>query len=135
MTTDNVARSLSIVFNVIFTFTFLGKSTSLLTCSTLLIVIIGFYVGIDGEINFSLIGTASGVMSSVFVSLNSIFTATALPKVDNDKSLLLFYNNFNASCLFIPLIFLFEGQVSFVLSIPNIIGYFYSTKTEFVLLR
>ena len=88
------------------------KSTSLVTCSTLLVVIIGFYVGIDGEINFSLLGTISGVLSSVFVSLNSIFTATALPKVENDKSLLLFYNNMNASLLFIPLIFLFENHVS-----------------------
>lgn len=111
MVVDNVARSLSIVFNVMFTYTIMGKTTSFITCSTLLVVILGFYVGIDGEINFSLIGTASGVLSSVFVSLNSIFTATALPKVDNDKSLLLFYNNMNASLLFIPLICLFETHI------------------------
>ena len=43
----NVARSLTIVFNVIFTFLLLGKTTSLWTCSTLLVVIIGFYVGVD----------------------------------------------------------------------------------------
>ena len=71
-----------------------------------------YVIGIDGEIDFSLIGTASGVLSSVFVSLNSIFTATALPKVNNDKSALLFYNNFNAVVLFIPLIAMFESQVS-----------------------
>ena len=69
-------------------------------------------MGIEGEINFSLIGTLSGVLSSVFVSLNSIYTSKVLPKVDNDKSLLLYYNNFNASVLFIPLIFLFESEVS-----------------------
>lgn len=74
--------------------------------------IIGFYLGIDGEINFSLIGTVAGVLSSVFVSLNSIFTSKVLSKVDNDKSKLLYYNNFNATLLFIPLIFLFEIQVS-----------------------
>jgi len=108
----NVARSLSIVFNVIFTYLLLGKQTSFLTCSTLFVVIFGFYIGIEGEINFSLIGTLSGVLSSVFVSLNSIYTSKVLPKVDNDKSLLLYYNNFNASVLFIPLIFLFESEVS-----------------------
>lgn len=107
----NVARSLSIVFNVIFTFIFLGKSTSILTCLTLLVVIVGFYFGIDGEIDFSLIGTAAGVLSSVFVSLNSIFTSKVLPKVSNDKSLLLYYNNLNASILFLPLIVLFEMEV------------------------
>eukprot|EP01038_Epipyxis_sp_PR26KG_P012662 gene12662-16973_t len=107
----NVARSLSIVFNVVFTLLLLGKSTSIRTCFTLLIVIIGFIVGINGEINFSLLGTLSGVLSSVFVSLNSIFTSKVLPKVDNDKSLLLYYNNLNASILFLPLIALFEGQI------------------------
>lgn len=40
-----VARSLSIVFNVLFTFLVLGKQTSVTTCSTLLIVMLGFYLG------------------------------------------------------------------------------------------
>lgn len=107
----NVARSLSIVFNVLFTYLVLGKETSVMTCSTLLIVIFGFYLGIDGEINLSVIGTAAGVLASVFVSLNGIYTAKILPAVNNDKSMLLFYNNINASFLFIPFIILFEGQV------------------------
>ena len=111
---DNVARSLSIIFNVIFTYFLLGKSTSTLTSATLLVVIVGFYFGIDGEIDFSLIGTAAGVLSSVFVSLNSIYTSKVLPKVNNDKSLLLYYNNLNASMLFLPLIVLFEMEVMLV---------------------
>jgi GDP-fucose transporter C1 len=52
----NVARSLSIVFNVLFTYLFLGKQTSLLTCSALIVVIFGFYLGIDGEVDLSIIG-------------------------------------------------------------------------------
>lgn len=107
----NVARSLSIVFNVLFTYLVLGKETSLITCSTLLIVIVGFYMGIDGEVNLSVIGTAAGVLASVFVSLNGIYTAKILPAVNNDKSMLLFYNNVNASFLFIPFIVLFEAEV------------------------
>lgn len=107
----NVARSLSIVFNVIFTYLVLGKETSLSTCSTLVIVIFGFYLGIDGEVNLSIYGTLAGVLASIFVSLNGIYTAKVLPAVNNDKSMLLFYNNVNASVLFIPLIILFEGQV------------------------
>jgi GDP-fucose transporter C1 len=110
---DNVARCLSLVFNVIFTYMILGKSTSFLTCSTLLVVIIGFVCGIQGEIDFSMVGTAAGVLSSVFVSLNSIYTARILPVVDNDKSMLLYYNNLNATVLFIPLIFLFETDVRY----------------------
>eukprot|EP01037_Dinobryon_pediforme_P032139 gene32139-36952_t len=72
---------------------------------------IGFVSGVQGEIGFSLLGTSAGVLASLFVSLNSIFTTKVLPLVDNDKSLILYYNNLNASYLFIPLIFLFEGQI------------------------
>jgi len=108
---DNVARCLSLVFNVIFTYLVLGKSTNLITCSTLIVVIAGFILGINGEIDFSLVGTSAGILSSVFVSLNSIFTSRMLPVVDNDKSMLLFYNNMNATILFVPLIFMFEFQV------------------------
>lgn len=109
---DNVARCLSLVFNVIFTYFLLGKSTNFATCSTLIVVILGFILGINGEINFSLFGTSSGIISSVFVSLNSIYTSKVLPRVDNDKSLLLYYNNFNACLLFIPLIAGLEYQVN-----------------------
>lgn len=104
----NVARSLSLVFNVLFTYLILGNVTSRATCATLVLICVGFYAGIDGEINFSLKGTTCGVFSSIFVSLNSIYTAKVLPKVDGDKSLLLFYNNVNGSILFLPFITLFE---------------------------
>lgn len=70
------------------------------------------YIGIDGEVNFSLIGTTAGVVSSIFVSLNGIFTSKVLPKVNDDKSLLLYYNNVNAIFLFLPLIVFFEKDVS-----------------------
>jgi len=125
----NVARSLSIVFNVLFTYTVLGKPTSWLTCSTLLIVILGFYLGIDGEVNFSLIGTTAGVLASVFVSLNSIYTSKVLPKVNNDKSLLLYYNNLNASVLFLPLIGLFEIGVIYENSAKLFSLFFWTSMT------
>ncbi len=81
-------------------------------------VILGFILGINGEINFSLLGTSAGVLSSVFVSLNSIYTSKMLPVVDNDKSMLLYYNNFNASVLFLPLIVMFEWHVSYQTNFP-----------------
>ena len=104
----NVARSLSIVFNVMFTYLLLNTTTSMSTCATLLVVIAGFFIGIDGEIDFSFIGTVFGVISSIFVSLNGIFTAKILPIVDGDKSRLIFYNNCNACILFLPLFIYFE---------------------------
>mmetsp|Transcript_19486 Transcript_19486/g.41708 ORF Transcript_19486/g.41708 Transcript_19486/m.41708 type:complete len:353 (-) Transcript_19486:439-1497(-) len=107
----NVARSLTIVFNVFFSRIFLGIPTSCKTMLCLLIVISGFVMGTHGEINFSLVGTVSGVMSSVFVSLNSIFTKKVLPVVDDNHWKLTFYNNVNAAFLFIPLIVYFEADI------------------------
>ena len=107
----NVARSLSIVFNVGFSFLVLGKHTTLQTCGTLLVIILGFLVGIDGEVHFNIFGTSCGVIASVFVCLNSIYTAKILPIVDGDKNRLLFYNNMNAAMLFLPMILIFEGGI------------------------
>lgn len=106
----NVARSLTIVFNVVFTAMLLGQSTSTKTMGCLAIVIIGFFLGSNGEVNFSLKGTIAGIASSLFVSLNSIYTKKVLPAVDNDHWRLTFYNNVNACVLFLPLILVFEHQ-------------------------
>jgi GDP-fucose transporter C1 len=106
----NVARSLTIVFNVILTQAMLGGSTSAQVLGCLGIVILGFFVGAQGEINFSVWGTMAGVLSSLFVSLNSIYTKKVLPFVDNDHWKLTFYNNVNACILFVPMILVFEHQ-------------------------
>lgn len=107
----NVARSLTIVFNVFFSRAFLGIPTSSKTLLCLGVVIMGFFMGSHGEINFSLIGTVCGVMSSFFVSLNSIFTKKVLPVVDDNHWKLTLYNNVNASFLFLPLMYIFEGDI------------------------
>lgn len=109
----NVARSLTIVINVIFTYTLLGEKTSLRTCACLFLVIIGFVVGSEGEINFSWLGTTYGVLSSAFVSLNAIYTKKVMPMVDDDKWKLAFYNNMNAAILFVPMI-LFSGELDII---------------------
>lgn len=106
----NVARCLSLVFNVVLSYFLLGKSTSLALCSTLVVVILGFFIGIDGEVNFSFVGTVFGVISSLFVSLNTIYTSKTLPLVENDKSVLILYNNANAVALLAPLVVFFEGS-------------------------
>jgi len=104
----NVARSLTIVFNVGLSQVVLGSTTSVKTAGCLLIVIAGFFMGAKGEVKFSSIGTMFGICSSVFVSLNAIFTKKVLPAVDNDHWKLTFYNNVNAIVLFAPFIAYFE---------------------------
>eukprot|EP00550_Attheya_septentrionalis_P010404 CAMPEP_0198280800 /NCGR_PEP_ID=MMETSP1449-20131203/835_1 /TAXON_ID=420275 /ORGANISM="Attheya septentrionalis, Strain CCMP2084" /LENGTH=366 /DNA_ID=CAMNT_0043976295 /DNA_START=149 /DNA_END=1249 /DNA_ORIENTATION=+ len=107
----NVARSLTIVFNVFFSRILLGATSSNNTILCLLVVIVGFLIGSNGELNFSVVGTAAGVLSSLFVSLNSIFTKRVLPAVDDNHWRLTYYNNVNATILFLPLIFIFERHI------------------------
>jgi GDP-fucose transporter C1 len=106
----NVARSLTIVFNVGFSTYMLGSQTSTKTMMCLGIVILGFFLGSQGELNFSMRGTLAGIASSLFVSLNSIYTKKVLPVVDNDHWKLTYYNNVNACIMFLPLILIFEHQ-------------------------
>ena len=96
----NVARSLTIVFNVIFTYWLLGETTSRKTLLTLLVVIAGFFIGSGTEVHFSLIGTFFGVLSSVFVSLNSIYTKKSMAVVQGNQWALALYNNINATIIF-----------------------------------
>ena len=107
----NVARSLTIVFNVVLTYYMLGETTSAQTLGTLGVVIVGFFMGSAGEVHFSFIGAAFGLFSSLFVALNGIFTKTGMKIVDGNSWRLQFYNNLNASFLFLPLIVL-SGELT-----------------------
>lgn len=99
----NVARSLTICFNVAFSLLILGEATSREVMMCLAVVVLGFYLGTEGEVNFSFTGTVFGVFASCFVSLNSIFTKSVSGAVDGNKWKLAAYNNINACILFIPL--------------------------------
>ncbi|XP_003746675.1 GDP-fucose transporter 1 [Galendromus occidentalis] len=111
-----VSRSLTTVFNVIFTYIILGQRTSfpaLLCCG---LIIAGFLLGVqqeDGAGSLNVIGVLSGILASVSLSLYSIYTKKVLKIVNDSVSLLSFYNNVNALILFIPLIAV-SGELSLV---------------------
>jgi len=107
----NVARSLTLVFNVFFSYAMLGITSSNRTMLCLGVVICGFFIGSSGEMNFSVNGSLAGICSSLFVSLNSIFTKKILPVVEDNHWKLTYYNNCNAVILFTPLILFFELPV------------------------
>ena len=104
----NVARSLTIVFNVVLTFALLGERTSLPVLGTLVVVVAGFFLGSAGEVRFSWTGCLFGLASSLFVALNGIYNKKALGEKElaNNIWRLSLYNNVSASLLFVPLIFL-----------------------------
>ncbi|XDV17692.1 hypothetical protein PO909_023517 [Leuciscus waleckii] len=105
-----VGRSLSTVFNVVLSYTVLKQSTSLYAVLCCGVILGGFWLGVDQESvagSLSWTGVIFGVVASLCVSLNAIYTKKVLPVVDGNIWKLSFYNNLNASILFIPLMVIF----------------------------
>lgn len=124
-----VARSLTILFNVVFDFVILGQKTSLPAIGCCALVVSGFLVGNQQEIRWSLHGVVFGVAASFFVAMNAIFVKKKFPLVDNNPWKLTLYNNLNASLLFIPFILLF-GEPQVVVTSENILKFkFWSMMT------
>lgn len=112
-----IGRSLTTIFNVVFTFAILGEKTSgkcILCCC---LIIFGFYLGVDQENlagSLSIAGTIFGVLGSLSLSLYSIFTKRVLPSLNQEVWLLSYYNNIYSSIILIPIIIV-AGEVSAVL--------------------
>eukprot|EP00172_Hildenbrandia_rubra_P002743 Plantae.Rhodophyta-Hildenbrandia_rubra.ctg38345.p1 GENE.Plantae.Rhodophyta-Hildenbrandia_rubra.ctg38345~~Plantae.Rhodophyta-Hildenbrandia_rubra.ctg38345.p1 ORF type:complete len:326 (+),score=23.36 Plantae.Rhodophyta-Hildenbrandia_rubra.ctg38345:458-1435(+) len=114
----HVARSLTIVFNVIFGYIILKQKTSLLAMTCCGIVVSGYFVGNKHELRWTYIGVIYGLLSSFFVAMNSIVVKKKFPLVDNDPWKITLYNNLNASVLFIPII-LCSGEPAGILASEN----------------
>ncbi|XP_075044343.1 GDP-fucose transporter 1 isoform X2 [Mixophyes fleayi] len=117
-----VGRCLSTVFNVLLSYVLLKQTTSkyaLLSCG---VILGGFWLGIDqegagGTLSWS--GIFFGVLASLCVSLNAIYTKKVLPAVDGSIWRLTFYNNVNACFLFLPLMVVF-GELGTVFSFDKL---------------
>eukprot|EP01136_Pigoraptor_vietnamica_P017017 Opistho-1_new@61619 len=120
----NVGRSLTTVFNVALTRVFLGQHTSFPAIVCCAVIVGGFFLGVKeeggaetSEITFG--GVVAGVIASLFVALYSIFIKRVLPAVDGNEWRLSFYNNVNATFLFLPFM-LFAGEFGEVYRYPQI---------------
>lgn len=128
-----VGRSLTTVFNVLCTYFILGQRTSKRALLCCVVIIGGFFLGVDqedasGQFNqrpfwsifyrfagsLSTIGVIYGVLASLFVALNAIYTKKTLASVGDSIWRLTMYNNLNAFFIFLPLM-LFNGELA---SIP-----------------
>ncbi|XP_034934194.1 GDP-fucose transporter 1 [Chelonus insularis] len=113
-----IGRSLTTVFNVIFTYLILGNKTSLRCIICCAVIISGFWLGVDQENiagSLSVLGTFFGVLGSLSLSLYSIYTKKILPFVNDEIWLLSYYNNAYSIFLFIPLI-LINGEYQIILN-------------------
>ena len=110
----------------------LGVKTSAKAIACCAVIISGFLLGIDqegssGELSYS--GVAFGVLASLCVSLNAIYTKRNLDVVDNNIWRLQLYNNFNAIFLFLPLMAVM-GEFQVIYNFPLITsGYFWGVMT------
>lgn len=117
-----IARSLVTIFSLVFTYFILGKKTSMIALSTCVIIISGFFLGInqEGEVgSLSVLGTIYGVIASAMVALNAIYIKKMLPVMDDDIWKLTFYNNVNACVIFLPLVIIF-GDLKSLYSFENL---------------
>lgn len=99
-----VARSMTIGFSILFSWTVLGKKTSVRAIACCAVVIFGFGIGSWGEADFSLKGLLFGVTSSIFVALYGIYVKKAIDALDGNKDILLIYNTILSIILLFPLI-------------------------------
>jgi len=137
-----VARSLTIVFNIILSYIELGQVTSKRAMMAVGIVVIGYLAGVDGEIDFSWKGVFFGVSASFFVAWYSIYVKKVSKFVNNDSWLLLLYNNVNAA-VFLPIIFMlseervailetdawFDGSFWIVVALTGVAGFLINIAT------
>ncbi|ELT98471.1 hypothetical protein CAPTEDRAFT_124859 [Capitella teleta] len=124
-----VARSLTLIFTVVFSVTLLKKSVSRRVLACCLTVACGFFLGIDQESlmgTLSVKGVAFGITSSLFVALNGIFTKKALDVVEGDTLSLTLYSNLNACVLFLPIVIL-TGQLSTLFSGSQLLDTYFWT--------
>nr|XP_054750146.1 GDP-fucose transporter 1-like [Lytechinus pictus] len=112
----NVGRSLTTVFNVSLSYFVLKQTTSMRAILCCLVIISGFLLGVNQEGSLGTLsyrGVMYGVVASLCVSLNAIFTKKVLPVVESNIWRLMFYNNLNAIVLFLPLMLIF-GEFSII---------------------
>ncbi|XP_069142485.1 GDP-fucose transporter 1-like [Argopecten irradians] len=117
-----VGRSLSTVFNVMFSYLILKQTTSCKALACCGVIIAGFFLGVDQEGaagSLSITGVFFGVAASASVALNSIFTKKVLPLLDHNVWRLTYYNNLNAIVLFLPLMLVF-GEFGEVVHFPKL---------------
>ncbi|XP_072767227.1 GDP-fucose transporter 1 [Anoplolepis gracilipes] len=108
-----IGRSLTTVFNVVFTYILLGQKTSFKCIICCAVIIGGFWLGVDQEHlagSLSIFGTFFGILGSLLLCLYSIRMKQTLSAVNDDIWLLSYYNNVYSIIIFIPLMIISGEQ-------------------------
>ena len=83
-------------------------------------------MGVEGEINFSFIGTLFGIGASLIGTFYTIYLKHFMDDIVQDQWLLSFYNNFN-SCLIIPVLIVVNKEIPILqATVPTLPFSYYS---------
>ena len=112
-----VARSFTIIFTMILSSMILRKGLSMRATFACLLVITGFFIGIDQEDasgTLNVFGIIYGLVASFTAAICGIMFKKTETVLEKDSLKLAYYNNINSMLLFLPLIFS-SGQFSAVM--------------------
>ncbi|KAJ1605183.1 DP-fucose transporter [Cryptosporidium canis] len=118
VSTYQVARSTTIIFNLILSYAILKQSFSLNTMISCIIVMIGFIIGAFDSKTLSANGVIFGICSSIIQSFYSVLVKKKLNVVNNNQIQLLYYQLFLSSIMFIPILII-TGEIVNLFSIFN----------------
>lgn len=107
-----VARSFTIIFTIGLSATVLGRRLAPRALISCLLVVCGFFVGIDQEDasgTLSIFGVIYGLLASFSAAISGILFKRAESLLDSDSLKLAYYNNVNCMVIFLPLV-LGSGQ-------------------------
>lgn len=106
-----VARSLTIIFNILVGGVLHGRWASWRSVSCCVIVVAGYLLGCDNQFQVNFTGICFGVGSSMFLAIYSLNVKRFLAVVGNSSDRLLMVNNMNASLL-MPVLFFLRGETA-----------------------
>lgn len=112
-----VARSFTIIFTIGLSASVLGRQLTLRAVVSCLLVVCGFFVGIDQEDvsgTLSVFGVIYGLLASFSAAVAGILFRKAESLLDSDSLKLAYYNNINCMVIFLPLV-LGSGQFTAIL--------------------
>ncbi|KAJ1611983.1 DP-fucose transporter [Cryptosporidium canis] len=118
VSTYQVARSTTIIFNLILSYAILNQRFSLNTMISCIIVMTGFIIGAFDSKTLSANGVIFGICSSIIQSFYSVLVKKKLNVVNNNQIQLLYYQLFLSSIMFVPILII-TGEIGNLFSIFN----------------
>ena len=109
------------IYLQLLSYTILKQYVSLRTILCCATIVAGFVLGIDQEgksVDLSILGVMCGVLASLCVSLNAIYTKKVLPAVEGNLWRLQLYNNINASMM-LALLSITFGEIPVLQKFPH----------------